>query len=55
MNYKDSLHSGPCTPCGKMTHKENLDQSQDLIIAREVWLWLLPKPQESYCIKQLLI
>ena len=29
-NYKTYLHiGGPCTPCGKMTHKENLDQSQN--------------------------
>ena len=27
-NYKNYLHGGPCTPCGKMTHKENLEQSQ---------------------------
>ena len=22
------VHRGSCTPCGKMTHKENLDQSK---------------------------
>ena len=25
---KNYLHRGSCTPCGKMTHKENLEQSQ---------------------------
>ena len=29
INYKSCLHRGPCTPCGKMTRKENLDQSQN--------------------------
>ena len=28
-NYKKYLHKGPCTPCGKITHKEKLDQSQN--------------------------
>ena len=27
INYRNCLHRGPCTQCGKMTHKENLDQS----------------------------
>ena len=27
INYKNYLHRGPCTQCGKVTHKENLDQS----------------------------
>ena len=26
---KNYLHRGSCTPCGKMTHKENLEQSQN--------------------------
>ena len=51
INYKNCLHRRPSTPCGKMTHKENLDQSKNylwehpqvLIIARGVWLWLLVK------------
>ena len=29
ISYKNYLHIGPSTPCGKMTHKENLDQSQN--------------------------
>ena len=29
INYKNYLHRGPCLPCGKMTHKGNLDQSQN--------------------------
>ena len=27
INYENYLHRGPYTQCGKMTHKENLDQS----------------------------
>ena len=27
INYKNYLHKGPFTPCGKMSHKENLNQS----------------------------
>ena len=30
INYKNYLHRGPCTPCGKMTHKEIVDHSQNL-------------------------
>ena len=29
INYKNYLHRGPNTQCGKMNHKENLDQSQN--------------------------
>ena len=29
IKYKNYFHRGPCTLCGKMTHKENLDQSQN--------------------------
>ena len=29
INFKNYIHRGPCTPCGKMTHKENLEQSQN--------------------------
>ena len=29
INYKNYLHRGPCPSCGKMAHKENLDQSQN--------------------------
>ena len=29
INYKNYLHIGPCTQCGKMTDKEHLDQSQN--------------------------
>ena len=29
INYKNYLPRGTYTPCGKMTHKENLDQSQN--------------------------
>ena len=25
INYQSYVHRGPCTRCGKMTHKENLD------------------------------
>ena len=29
INYKNYLDRGPCSRCGKMTHKKNLDQSQN--------------------------
>ena len=29
INNKDYLHRGPCPPCRKMNHEENLDQSQN--------------------------
>ena len=29
INYKNYLDRGPFTPCGKITHKENLYQSQN--------------------------
>ena len=29
INYKNYLHRGPCTQCGNITHKENMDQSQN--------------------------
>ena len=28
-NHKNVLHRGSCTPCRKITHKENLKQSQN--------------------------
>ena len=28
INYKNYLHRGPYSRCGKMIHKKNLDQSQ---------------------------
>ena len=29
IKFKNYSHRGPCTTCGKMTHKENLGQSQN--------------------------
>ena len=29
INYKNYLHRGLCILCGKMSHMENLDQSQN--------------------------
>ena len=29
INYKSYLRRGPCTPCEKMTHKENLDRRRN--------------------------
>ena len=29
INYKNYLYRGLCIPCGKMTHMENLGQSQN--------------------------